>query len=47
MRPPSLPIMTALSAGKAPSGAGVDLNDDDLDKVFECQKVVTVACVQR
>jgi len=34
-------------AGKAPSDAGVALNDDDLDKVFECQKVVAVACVQR
>ena len=42
-----LPIMTAVPAGKAHSDAGMDLNDDDLDKVFECQKVVAVACVQR
>ena len=34
-------------AGTAPSDAGVALNDDDLDEVFECQKVVAVACVQR
>jgi hypothetical protein len=39
--------MTALPAGEGPSDAGVDLNDNDLDKVFECQKVVAVACVQR
>ncbi len=43
----SLPITTALPAGKAPSDAGVALDEDDLDKVFECRKVVAVACVQR